>query len=266
MADPNGTGGLTFFGSSYTPAPVTFGGARTSPQTTVTLFDPATGNSVVFPITPTEIKASAAAVVYSFSEARRGGLSRPHGRRENTYTFTCRLPGVAMSNMPHVHDWQPPAVIIAQLDAWANTSTVAERTRLHFSVPVKGINQDVYLGQYDYAWSGAFGDAVLNVQLVEFRALEVDLMAIPQDTAPDQLPDPSTTDDQPEEPPTPNTYIVQPGDTLWLIAKQQLGDGGLWQQIYQANADTIGANPNSIAAGLQLVIPGGQDTGAEIDG
>lgn len=51
-------------------------------------------------------------------------------------------------------------------------------------------------------------------------------------------------------------YAVQPGDNLWDIAKEQLGDGTKWGEIYKANANVIGDNPRLILPGQQLSMPG----------
>lgn len=50
-------------------------------------------------------------------------------------------------------------------------------------------------------------------------------------------------------------YIVQPGDTLYSIAKEFYGDPSLWVDIYEANRWVIGDNPNLISVGQQLLIP-----------
>ncbi|GET43903.1 LysM peptidoglycan-binding domain-containing protein [Microseira wollei] len=51
------------------------------------------------------------------------------------------------------------------------------------------------------------------------------------------------------------TYVVQIGDTLFLIAERAYGDGNLYQRIYDANRDTIGPDPTLIQPGQTLVIP-----------
>lgn len=51
-------------------------------------------------------------------------------------------------------------------------------------------------------------------------------------------------------------YSVQPGDNLWDIAKDKLGDGSRWGEIYKANEAVIGDNPRMIFSGQQLDIPG----------
>ena len=53
-----------------------------------------------------------------------------------------------------------------------------------------------------------------------------------------------------------SSYTVEPGDCLWLIAQELLGDGDLWTEIYEANTDVI-SDPNLIYAGQALTIPDG---------
>jgi nucleoid-associated protein YgaU len=51
------------------------------------------------------------------------------------------------------------------------------------------------------------------------------------------------------------TYEVQSGDTLLSIAQQYYGDPTLWRQIYDANKDTIGTDPDKLQVGMKLTIP-----------
>jgi LysM repeat protein len=52
------------------------------------------------------------------------------------------------------------------------------------------------------------------------------------------------------------TYTVQAGDSLSLIAQKFYGDLMRWGEIYDANKDLIGDNPDAIEIGMQLQIPG----------
>ena len=52
-----------------------------------------------------------------------------------------------------------------------------------------------------------------------------------------------------------NTYTVASGDSLSKIAKNQYGDASKWHQIYEANKDLIGNNPDLIEVGQVLTIP-----------
>lgn len=50
-------------------------------------------------------------------------------------------------------------------------------------------------------------------------------------------------------------YTVKPGDTLSAIAEKFYGDAKRWPEIYEANKDVIGDNPNLIKPGQELKIP-----------
>jgi LysM repeat protein len=50
------------------------------------------------------------------------------------------------------------------------------------------------------------------------------------------------------------TYVVQEGDTLWLIAQRAYGAGPLWQLIFEENGDALD-NANQIQPGQVLRIP-----------
>ena len=57
-------------------------------------------------------------------------------------------------------------------------------------------------------------------------------------------------------------YTVQRGDSLWKIAKEQLGSGTRWYEIYEANRDAI-RDPNLIYAGQVLQLPDGERSQTE---
>jgi nucleoid-associated protein YgaU len=51
------------------------------------------------------------------------------------------------------------------------------------------------------------------------------------------------------------TYLVQQGDYLFLIAERAYGDGNLLNLIYEANRDVIGPDPTVLVPGQVLRIP-----------
>jgi nucleoid-associated protein YgaU len=57
-----------------------------------------------------------------------------------------------------------------------------------------------------------------------------------------------------EEGTTYQRIIVQPGDTLYKIARRVYGDAGRWHLIYDANRDKL-EDPNQVPAGVELIIP-----------
>ena len=57
---------------------------------------------------------------------------------------------------------------------------------------------------------------------------------------------------------TPETtpYTVKSGDNLWDIAREHLGDGTRWGEIYHLNEGVLGANPRLIMPGTTIQLPG----------
>jgi len=51
------------------------------------------------------------------------------------------------------------------------------------------------------------------------------------------------------------TYTVKSGDTLSDIAQSEMGDANRWPELYAANKEAVGNNPDLIHPGLELKIP-----------
>jgi len=50
-------------------------------------------------------------------------------------------------------------------------------------------------------------------------------------------------------------YVVVRGDSLWLIAQRELGNGRRWTEIYDMNKNVL-VNPDLIRVGQRLAMPG----------
>jgi predicted chitinase len=55
------------------------------------------------------------------------------------------------------------------------------------------------------------------------------------------------------------SYIVQSGDTLYIIAERTLGDGNRWHEI--KNPDGTSPDPNQLQPGQELCLPGAPSPG-----
>lgn len=60
------------------------------------------------------------------------------------------------------------------------------------------------------------------------------------------------------------SYTVKPGDNLWDIAREQLGDGSKWGELYKANEGVIGSDPRLIQPGQELALGGGNNAAMQI--
>jgi nucleoid-associated protein YgaU len=50
------------------------------------------------------------------------------------------------------------------------------------------------------------------------------------------------------------SHTVKEGESLWRIAKQELGSGARWNEIYEANRDVL-PNPEALHTGQKLRVP-----------
>lgn len=57
---------------------------------------------------------------------------------------------------------------------------------------------------------------------------------------------------------TGKTYTVQQGDTLWDIAKYELGKPARWVEIYELNKEVLGEDLDHLRPGTRLALPGGE--------
>ena len=67
------------------------------------------------------------------------------------------------------------------------------------------------------------------------------------------LPDNSRPDPEPAL--AGRTYRVKKGDSLYVIAKRELGTGSLWKEIYRLNENLIGPDSSRVPVGITLVLP-----------
>ena len=76
------------------------------------------------------------------------------------------------------------------------------------------------------------------------------LITIDMDEVPFDVPDVDLIPD--EQDAADHIYIVQRGDSLYLIAKRYLNNGNRWGELWHLNRDVIGANPRLIHPGQEI--------------
>lgn len=102
---------------------------------------------------------------------------------------------------------------------------------------------------------GDVGDLYYSISLVEYREVKSKNVTLIQPSSTEEVKiQKEVTQTRPNTFKTPKLYSVKSGDTLWAIAKRQLGDGSKYNQI--ASLNNI-KNPNLISVGQELKLPEG---------
>ncbi len=53
----------------------------------------------------------------------------------------------------------------------------------------------------------------------------------------------------------PPTYVVKPGDSFYVIARDVLGDARRWKELFELNREAVKGDPTRLQAGQVLVLP-----------
>lgn len=95
-------------------------------------------------------------------------------------------------------------------------------------------------------------DFVVDIKLKQHRDYSTKTVVIQQKKATTQTARDTSTK------PKAKTYTIKSGDTLWGIARTQLGDGTKWTVIYNANKTVIDdtARKRGMATGGHWIFPG----------
>lgn len=208
------------------------------------------GGRIHFPMNPERVTCQTGAKLHTFEVIALGDITLPRGHVPTRFTWDGMLPGEVRKNAVYVKNWRSPKEILGELSSWR-----MKGEKLRLLVTETPINHDVYIDTLQHTWGGGHGDAQYSITLVEARELVIPTEAERQaKQAGGQAIAPVPAAKRPA-PPTPKTYTVKSGDTLYGIAKQVLGDGSRWQEIYSANTGAIGKDPNLIRPGQVLRIP-----------
>lgn len=205
------------------------------------------------PTNPEQIEISSTQAIEKYEILKLGQIAVPTHMELKEYSFECEFPHSPLHYVETSGDFKEPEFYINLFQRWRD-----ERTPVRF-IASNGIGDDintlVLIEELTIAErAGEEGDKYISFQLVEYRPYgkkSVVVMPTPTVTVAsvkEVIPTP------PVNPKSNGTHVVQPGDTLWAIAKKYYGNGNQYTKIYNANKDKI-KNPNLIYPGQKLVIP-----------
>lgn len=210
------------------------------------------GARIALAMLPEKTKRKSSAKFRSYDIIQRGEIKLPSGTKLSTFSWNGTFPGPSRKSASYVKSqhWKSPKELEAIFDRWRE-----DGTELILMVTETFINFEVYLSDFTATNSGGTGDIKYDVTFIECKGISV--------YTTDELiskPTAKTNENSSNVRPAPaaaaaKTYTVKKGDCLWNIAKQYLGSGAKYTEIYDLNKSVIGSNPNLIYPGQVLTLP-----------
>ena len=216
-----------------------------------------------FPWLPDEISYKSGGVQFStykllnFREA-----ARPSSVGLAEVSWEGIFPGEARRDHPFcTGKWKSPSTYQAILNKWKN-----KKRLLKITVTGTPVSMYCYLKDFECTWSGGAGDCHYKVGFLEYRNISVTVKKAKTKSKSkfsekNRLGGKLTA----KRPASlaPSTFVVKTGDSLWSIAKQLLGTGDRWKEIYSLNKSAIEEaakkhgvkNGYEVFAGTKLKLP-----------
>jgi len=223
------------------------------------LTDLETSDRLRFPMLPEEISVHNGVIFQTYTILGIGDIRLPAGGELTGISWEGILPGEKrqlaqhpyIKEWPYVTEWQSPQDIKKQLDVWRTG-----KKKLRLLVTQTPINNDVYIQWEDGKYKGGYGDYHYNISFLQAKDLKVYAGGASGSGAATA----TTAENRPlgqerPSPPTATTHTVVAGDTLYKIAEKEMGDGGKYTELLEANKGLIGDDPNQLRLGQILSIP-----------
>lgn len=218
----------------------------------IMLIDPA-GSELRFPVNPGEITIKREKNYETANIINLGEIDFPHGEKVKEITFSSFFPADYDASFCSFSNIPDPQQAMNQLTAWTEG---AKPVRLIITDTI--INTLVLVSSHTSIFKGGEpGDIYFDLALRTWREVKVRTAAettgqVANTGNVGQTVKPSAN--RPDLKPVPKTYTVKAGDSLFKIAKLELGNGAKWQDVYAKNSSLIGKKPELIRPGMKLVL------------
>ncbi|MCW0824256.1 LysM peptidoglycan-binding domain-containing protein [Clostridioides difficile] len=174
---------------------------------------------------------------------------KKEGEKIREISFKTFLPFQYDASYCRYSELKNPIEVVAMLEKWVDQ---AEPLRL--IITGFGYNGLVTISSFSNTQTaGREEDRDIEITFRTYRELKIETLK--KETKSNTKTD--LKDNRPNNKTTPKIYTVKASDTLYKIAKNLLGKGSRWPEIYNIpeNKKVIGKNPNIIKKGQKLVIP-----------
>ncbi|HHQ5499579.1 TPA: LysM peptidoglycan-binding domain-containing protein [Clostridioides difficile] len=174
---------------------------------------------------------------------------KKEGEKIREISFKTFLPFQYDASYCRYSELKNPIEVVAMLEKWVDQ---AEPLRL--IITGFGYNGLVTISSFSNTQTaGREDDKDIEITFRTYRELKIETLK--KETKSNTKTD--LKDNRPNTQTKSKIYTVKASDTLYKIAKNLLGKGSRWPEIYNIpeNKKVIGKNPNIIKKGQKLVIP-----------
>lgn len=174
---------------------------------------------------------------------------KKEGEKIREISFKTFLPNLYDASYCRYSELKNPIEVVSMLEKWVDQ---AEPLRL--IITGFGYNGLVTISSFSNTQTaGREEDRDIEITFRTYRELKIETLK--KETKSNTKTD--LKDNRPNNKTTTKIYTVKASDTLYKIAKNLLGKGSRWPEIYNIpeNKKVIGKNPNVIKKGQKLVIP-----------
>lgn len=201
------------------------------------------GQSLQLPVNPSEIAIQRERRYETVNIINLGEIDFSDGEKVHEVAFSSFFPAEYDSSYCQYASVPDPVEAMNQLTSWMDGKTPVR-------LIIAGmLNTLVQVSAHKSAIKGGEpGDIYFDINLRTWREIRVRTQAEAAATVAGSTPRADLS-------PVPKTYTIKTGDTLWAIAKLQLGDGSRWSEIYALNKGVIGNKPEMIYSGTELRMP-----------
>ena len=202
------------------------------------------------PVNPEEIETSSAQAIEKYEILKLGQIAIPTHMELKEYSFEAEFPHNPLHYVETSGDFRDSDFYLRLFEQWRQ-----EKAPVRF-IASNGIGDDintlVLLEELTITEKASEeGDKYVSFQLLEYREYGKKSAVVAQSNKATVKKESTAPKVNPK---SNGVHVVQPGDTLWAIAKKYYGNGAQYTKIYNANKSII-KNPNLIYPGQKLVIP-----------
>ncbi|MDF2907478.1 MAG: Peptidoglycan-binding lysin protein [Herbinix sp.] len=206
------------------------------------------------PVNPEEIKVSSVQSIEKYEILKQGQIALPAHMELTEYSFETELPREAYHYVQTANEFLDADYYLNLFSAWRKS---LEPVRF---IAVNGIGEDINKlvlieGLDIVEQAGEEGDKHINIKLIECPPHEkkvIDIIEVFSVSNTAKIKKSKNEDEVSAK--SSGFHIVQPGESLWIIANKYYSDGSKCNIIFNANKDRIKI-PGLIKTGWKLKIP-----------